>query len=486
MGDSPSHHSKIQTNSPTAMPVPSSSAQTRLPPPLTAKKPEPMSLAAFMGGRATGPMLRKHAPQQDAYDATQFEQRTHISKPHPIFGKGGIAMPGITPKASSTKSPVFGNATESPCLPADDTPEKGSSYVKPRFTKPEPLEVPKLVQNGHGGRNRSPGRISPVKSPTSPQPLDNYGMSADVPHRQVSQNSLAQPITKSHSSTGIIRTPPSSPSSTRPLTPRHQHSSPVLTTLSKQSPITTPSLARPIAPNPKLSQGPQIPAHKTSTAFLQPQVEKAPTPSLSRLQGRGFVQNMVKVSSQLEASSSGSPTSSDKSPPMSSRKTTSVLDRWQPEASASAGATSPPVTPQPSRASRTPIPVESPSPLRTRKSADASSASKNGVPLSSMPLADTRRELTKPHKESAARDVFQRDTPGLGSSSTLISYIKPTKTGDDPLAAPSTPDATASPHRTEIDDLGVRNRPSAHPAVAAVSALPPSTGRHLRHVRSFW
>src|SRR5258708_2762796 len=42
---------------------------------------EPVSLAAFIGGRATGPRLNKRAVQQDVHDPTQFEQRTTISTP---------------------------------------------------------------------------------------------------------------------------------------------------------------------------------------------------------------------------------------------------------------------------------------------------------------------------------------------------------------------------------------------------------------------
>lgn len=69
--------------------------ESRSPAPPPASRPEPMSLAAFMGGRASGPRLNKHAPQADAHDPTQFEQRSHVSAPHPIFGRGGIAMPGM-------------------------------------------------------------------------------------------------------------------------------------------------------------------------------------------------------------------------------------------------------------------------------------------------------------------------------------------------------------------------------------------------------
>lgn len=80
----------------------SSGAPTTSAPPLlkTSSAPgpskhEPMSLAAFMGSKATGPRLNKPIPQKDAHDPTQFEQRMHTTAPHPVFGRGGVAMPGM-------------------------------------------------------------------------------------------------------------------------------------------------------------------------------------------------------------------------------------------------------------------------------------------------------------------------------------------------------------------------------------------------------
>src|ERR1700759_638733 len=42
-------------------------------PTISERGSEPTSLAAFIGGRATGPRLNKHAPQQEATDPSQFE-----------------------------------------------------------------------------------------------------------------------------------------------------------------------------------------------------------------------------------------------------------------------------------------------------------------------------------------------------------------------------------------------------------------------------
>ena len=77
-------------NPPSVLPKPSSSADK--------SRHEPISLAAFMGSRETGPKMNKHALQQDAHDPTQFEQRI-ITSPHPVFGKNGVAMPGLASKS---------------------------------------------------------------------------------------------------------------------------------------------------------------------------------------------------------------------------------------------------------------------------------------------------------------------------------------------------------------------------------------------------
>jgi hypothetical protein len=145
------------------------------PAPPIAKKPEPMSLAAFMGGRATGPLLRKHAPQQDAHDPTQFEQHTGITAPHPVFGRGGIAMPGMTsigrsvPKSSPVGLPP--NDTEDSSPPTDTSTRRERTISTPPGTKryAERAHVRTLTpkpENGYGSRERAvstPGSASPVR-----------------------------------------------------------------------------------------------------------------------------------------------------------------------------------------------------------------------------------------------------------------------------------------------------------------------------------
>lgn len=165
-----------------ASPSLSSTGSTSPAPPI-AKKPEAISLAAFMGGRATGPMLRKHAPQQDAHDPTQFEQHTKFNAPHPVFGRGGVAMPGMTSTGRSAPipSPVglsHNDHRESPS-PVGPSSRRDRTLSTPPGTKrhaegaQEHTLTPKL-ENGFGSRERAvstPGRSSPVRQCNSRHPL---------------------------------------------------------------------------------------------------------------------------------------------------------------------------------------------------------------------------------------------------------------------------------------------------------------------------
>jgi hypothetical protein len=145
------------------------------PAPPVAKKPEAMSLAAFIGGRATGPILRKHAPQQDAHDPTQFEQHTSFTAPHPVFGKGGIAMPGMTsigrsaPKSSPVGLP-HNNMEGSPSL-IDTSAKRERTLSNPPGTKrhvarAQIYTLSPQPENGLGSRERAvstPSSASPVR-----------------------------------------------------------------------------------------------------------------------------------------------------------------------------------------------------------------------------------------------------------------------------------------------------------------------------------
>ncbi|KAF9529442.1 hypothetical protein CPB83DRAFT_266599 [Crepidotus variabilis] len=82
------------------------------------------SLAGFMGGHASGPRLNKHAPQQDAHDPTQFSQ-PDLSAPHPVFGSGGVAMPGMAAKREAkSPGPIRGSDLSERYRPSSTTKSK--------------------------------------------------------------------------------------------------------------------------------------------------------------------------------------------------------------------------------------------------------------------------------------------------------------------------------------------------------------------------
>ena len=109
--------------------------------------------------------------------------------------------------------------------------------------------------------------------------------------------------------------------SERPTTPREPPSSVITLVSPNKSSITMPSLARAILPEPRSSlQIPFIPDNTIpSPAFQKSSPPKDFTPSISRLQGRGFMQNMVRASIQLENASKSFPSPSA-SRPSSARK----------------------------------------------------------------------------------------------------------------------------------------------------------------------
>ncbi|KAI5123911.1 hypothetical protein M0805_005727 [Coniferiporia weirii] len=459
------------------------------------KPTEPMSLAAFMGGRATGPRLNRPAPQPDAHDPTLFVQRTRadIDAPHPVFGRGGIALAGLAGKGrevvharssgeeQSSVAPIPAPAP-APATPAKNwARERTVSTPAPYVPQPAPKSVdrspPVISHGGQGVRNRveslyananrstervtTPSVVRGMKSteklvqrpvaPAKPDTLRRPPSSIEPPNRASSSPvpSAATPSPRSQT--------PSAPVASRPL--------------STSPPITVPSLSRPAQPQIRpTSAGPQIPASgRPAPAFLKPPQQKDLTPSLSRLQGRGFVQSFVKLSSELEAASSpagGSPERATGVTVSVQPKKASVLDRWNPP-----------------RGSPSPSPVSAP-PIRKAKTMDAFSARSE---LS--PSPEPKRSASPPKAKSYAgsssrpRSVHGDSLP-LGSSNTLFSYIKPTKTGDAPATnAPEPPQQRSKTPSKQVnydygassDELGVRTRSRSNSSSAKTAATAPST-----------
>jgi hypothetical protein len=493
--------------------------------PTETKKAE-MSLAEFMGGRATGPRLNKHAPQQDAHDPTQFLQRTHISAPHPVFGKGGVAMPGMAAKGKVSTSNISSSNQRSEEAGQSFSPFSRVSDTSVTPTVVEPSISPSVVPPQETGRRErttsTPAGSSSYRDTTNADSQEVI-RNLDRSRRPASRSSIPSTPTKPYSVRS--KTPETRPKTpdTRPKTPQgrangtaipstssasavapppvmhRQQSLPFGSTTPRKSPITTPSLARPIRPDPRPSpQGPQIPlSQNPSPAFLRTTSQKDPTPSLSRLQGRGFVQSMVKVSSQIENMSTGSvprsgfSPSNEKTRPTTPRKS-SVLERW-PAASLN-NAVSPPVSPNYPSASGTRtsiVPPVSPAPPsvypKPQKPVETTKPLKTSSSFPSIPSTEGNAPARQPLKRKSITNIMPPEgTPGLGSASTLISYVKTTKTGDDP-----TPSLAPEPS-ADVDELGVRtsnvgamHERSARKPVTA-SELPAPSGKPLSHVRSFW
>ncbi|KAF8893984.1 hypothetical protein BD779DRAFT_1467564 [Infundibulicybe gibba] len=494
---------------------------------------EPISLAAFIGGRATGPRLNRHAPQQDAHDPTQFEQRTHIDAPHPVFGRGGVAMPGMSGRgAPRSLEPSRGNADPGdaverykPSRPAtqpeakdgpsgspliakrylENLGESGSTRERERTTSTPNSPYTRKIHTPtrmHEERPVSPqktgGRERTTSSPSTPY---SYSKKSHVPsmttheeERPISpqktggrERTISTPNTTyrntnmgatSHATPDPIRFPierSQTGMTERDVSTRDAYNSPPFSygtpqsfiprqhTLStpQKSNITTPSLARPIHPEPRPSpQVPHIPASQTpSPAFLRLPPQKDPTPSISRLQGRGFVQNMVKVSSQLESPTSTSSTP-DKSRSTAGRKV-SVLDRWQPNSSPSNVSMSPPPSPGFSGARKprtTDWTFSQREPTNTPKTPTRSLKSMSSLPSMSMSQKST------PTRSTPADTMPPESSPGLGSATTLIVY-KPTLPPKE---------------FTHVDELGIQHNIDVEAAKSA-AGIPAPSGKPLVH-----
>lgn len=404
-----------------------------------AERAQTVSLAGFIGGKSRGPRLNKHAPQPNAHDPTQFIQ-PDTSAPHPIFGRGGVAMPGL----ASRKTPEPYSVTEngeryrpSPSAKAIWPPVKTSYAEKPQDDRP-------ISPQKAGNRERT------LSTPGS---RSNIGVgAAQSPDGWSDMNIPSYEIGRRSPSKGIRST---TPGRDRTISTPSNNSS---------VPITTPTLARPIQPVPKVATiSPLLSSTVPSPAFQKPTASKDLTPSISRLQGRGFVQSMVKVSSQLDTVPP-TPPSADKPRPVSATgRKSSVLDRWQPH------------TPQ------LPSPTKSYTPMRrsaTQEPTTPTAGARSSIlitdstgPSHSLKYVASLPSLAKsasasstreaPEEPTAIAEPYQRSkTPGLGSATTMV-LIKPSKS------------ATDLTQLTRVDELGVK-----HDLIAATSSKKP-----LIHVR---
>jgi hypothetical protein len=557
--------------------------------------PAPMSLATFIGGRATGPRLNKHAPQLDVTDPTLFEQRSisTSSVPHPVFGRGGIAMPGLTSRGRGVVSPIQGHEIDSPASTSSTQVHFPIAKDGPVSSNTEPVPI----SNSDHGSGMEASRqlrasipstalkryVQHVEQVTSTQ-VSKPSSEHDAPRPRTVSTPAGTHPTRSTTLPPPTLPPQSLPGSPHPLVPRSPNfeaRSPPPTFGSKSSFEKSPTLppSKPSAPafitpkkpaivgtsspasgvkHPTFSAPtPSLPGLEASTPkvtpltsqrrtpSLHPPKEKDPTPSISRLKGRGFVQSMVKASSALEAAAVGSAVV-DVGKLNPAKSSPSIVSRWKPESSQSSSS-QPATTSVPThfRKSWTPS-AASPSPQRTvtqRKSwttsepqkveeseherptraLDQQSASSVRVVESHQTGRSTHaaeqqhtgqsprvlapEQIEHPPRKAPSLPSLstpsQRTTPpaspgghGLGSSSTMFSYIKPMKTGDDPAAGPSLPHSRpTTPHSRasagglkstqNVDELGHRAgvNSGGQRQRNGVGGFPPPSGRPLVHVR---
>ncbi|KAG1766953.1 hypothetical protein EDD22DRAFT_950281 [Suillus occidentalis] len=470
-------------------------------------KKAPMSLAAFMGGStAAGPRLKRHEPQHDA--TVVHDGRKDHGPVHPIFGRNGIAMPGMV--KGGAQPPVAATSPPSAGTPVRAVPTSTPDIVRSRTTSTSSVArryVEKLEsQTQSQPQSLNPGFVGPgIRERRISTPAGNISaqLKIDTPH------SPSYHLSQNYGTKAAAAFPPSSLVESRPKTPitaETRPKTPVAETRAKtpnpepvraktvtesiysktpnlehtraktpnpepnraQTPVAdsghtkSPSYARsnssqpswtprqPTTPIPSItptspvrqSYSPQ-PSRGVSPAFLRPPLTsstKDPTPSISRLQGRGFVQSVVQASGRLESgagagrrdSTFGSPTQAASETRDKNARRASVLDRWQPAMNNVGTPSPPPQSPFPASRGRTPEARQSE--VRTH---DTEFPLKSAVSTPTFPKTPSGKTSSLP--ESAGQN--------LGSSTTMLAYIKPTKTGDDPVVR-------------NVDELGVKADPT--------------------------
>ncbi|KIY67156.1 hypothetical protein CYLTODRAFT_422772 [Cylindrobasidium torrendii FP15055 ss-10] len=391
------------------------------PPPTAPKSNDAISLAAFMGGKATGPRLNRHAPQQDAHDPTQFEQRSRVDAPHPIFGSKGVAMPGmVARKTAGNNQATFQTPSAAAPAPAAVTVPVDEARVRRQST---PSLAARYLEHAS-----SPRPVSPLKISSRDRTISTPGPKPVATTGPPSRSRTPQPPRVSS---------PAVPAPARATTPQVHSPAP---TQPRVPTASTPSLARAVQPTPRTSMGPPIPlSHSSSAAFLKAPVQKDPTPSISRLQGRGFVHQMVQQSRDLGGPSSPASAKDESGKLLGARKA-SVLDRWQPEGSPVKSP--PPVLPKA-------VPIKKTKTIGPEQTATTPPPPRVVKHSPSLPSVKGRKS------PSPTRTDIPSHEPSFGSATTMM-IIKPT-TPKPKSPRPKSPPAVRQPavSFSAVDELGV-------------------------------
>ncbi|CAE7094479.1 unnamed protein product [Rhizoctonia solani] len=394
--------------SPTKSAFGSTRTMTTNPPP--GAKPAPVSLAAFMGGRGSGPRLNKPTPQADAHDPTVFDQtrRAGPSAAANAFQAGrvskwgqAVALPGLGPPPRQL-SPTDKPAPRSP--------------RSPRFAEDQPV-VPQHTRQRTSSSPEKPGSPLAGSSPETKSELTRSKTTGRTRGKSTSSPSSPPKVQRSNTISPASSTPNRN-------TPFKSHTTPT------QGSSPTPGLARPIQPTPPAQDMNKIPLVSSASAFrstIQASAKEL-SPSLTRLQGRGFVGNRVRQADggAPPPSSLGISTNQFGEREKPTRGNVgNVQGRWRAaiQGQSSSPAPAPPVeVPWKRRSLKEPVPVPGDSKIAgIIKHMTGAQPSYPAAPPS-------------PQKESPPMDEFGRKVSPALSKATLIP-IQPAPTFESPQSA---------------------------------------------------
>ncbi|KAF5317005.1 hypothetical protein D9611_003938 [Ephemerocybe angulata] len=403
---------------PSTSPTPSSSLRPQ-------KSFDGRSYGSEAARSSTSPTPRSTLKSQKSFERSYGRSSgTEAAERYRSF-PSSATPPSTTKRTERSVSPQKTGNTYSSVNAAKSSPDlrKQKSYT--RFDE-RPVSPQKT-----GGRERA---ISTPKPPASE--------SVRAPDTSTPAKHWTPPTTTSRPISYLSSTQGQAPSRERTIsTPNYLPKGPItMQPTGKSSVIATVSLAKPIQPEPRTpSNGPKIsPSVAPSPAFQKVALPKDVTPSISRLQGRGFVQNMVKASLTLESHSA--PNSTTASPAEKPRPTPvkkgSVLDRWQPQNQATPPS---PVSPVKSAFNTTPIrraATTEPQPLGRPTQNAPHQASPYLRPASARPpSAPPAEEPLSPRSTARMMDMM---APGRNMGSATTMFVE----------------------KTTVDELGVKRPPS--------------------------
>ncbi|CAE6499553.1 unnamed protein product [Rhizoctonia solani] len=247
-------------------------------PPSSAKQNAPVSLGAFMGGRASGPRLNKPAPQVDTHDPTLFDQSAR--RPGPSATANAFQASRVTKWGQGVALPGLGPP---PRQPSTDKSAPRSPH-SPRFASPE--DQPEVPQHQRQRTSSSPEKPG---SPLSGSPETKSELTRSKTTGRTRTKSTSSP----NSPPKDRRSGTLSPASSTPVrnTPFKSHTTPT------QGSSPTFGLARPIQPTPPAQDTNKLPLVTSAAPAFRSTIQasaKELSPSLTRLKGRGFVGNRVR------------------------------------------------------------------------------------------------------------------------------------------------------------------------------------------------